>query len=115
MRQIQCPVLKLVTLSLGEIPTGTLSPGWGSLKCETVKYLYFRESSGTRTRERLPWPNPATTFIYTPVLLLQMVPHINNPQLSKDNDGKERKQTGHGSQMGIWHEERLTDRPSIVM
>jgi hypothetical protein len=59
------------------------TPGWRSLKFETIEYAH--ESHSTRTGERLRCRGPAETVNYRPLLSSMRAPHNGNPQLSKDN------------------------------
>jgi hypothetical protein len=46
----QCPGYNRATLVLGDINPGTWSPGWGSLKSETVKCILYIVHCKRQTR-----------------------------------------------------------------
>jgi hypothetical protein len=71
------------TMFLGEINT---SPGWGSLKMETVKY--DNEFHGTQAQERLRCRGPAATVNYRPEPVRYGAPHQQTHNCLKIKKGE---------------------------
>jgi hypothetical protein len=81
--------------------------GKGSLKSETVKYgLKFQ---GTWTRERLRWQGPAAYTKDRPVLSSKWAP------LKQDCNCQTVTNIWSWAPDGTWHQDLLTDSPSVVM
>jgi hypothetical protein len=55
------------------------------------------------------WRGPEVTVKYRPVLKSKRAAHINKPAAAWGQYN-----SGYGPQMGVWHQDRLVDWPSVV-